>query len=88
MQKFFRGHRIKIDDEMPTSMKHFTSGAEAIVEYSYSDVHSNEEHSSYSLLILEPTGSHSSAWYWEDQLTLVDNDRDKGEKILQEHKQK
>ena len=86
MQKFFRGHRVKVTDEMPGWMSHFTSGVDAIIMYSYSDVHGKEQQHSYSLLLLTER-PFSSAWYDEGLLTLVDGDRDEGEKLLQEYKE-
>ena len=70
-------------------MSHFTSGVDAIIVLSYSDQFTNQEEESYQLLLIHPNGNTSqSAWYHEDQLTIIDGDRDRGEMILQEHKDK
>lgn len=92
-QKFIRGQRVKITNEMPSYMRHFTCGCEAIVEGSYSDLcHSSYQHKddydrqiSYGLLLLTDK-PHTCAWYDEDQLTLICSDRDKGEALLQKYK--
>lgn len=91
-QKFLRGQRVKITDKMPTYMRHFTCGCEAIVEGSYSDLcHStreeedDEEKIGYGLLLLTDK-PHTSAWYEEDQLTLICSNRDRGEVLLQKYK--
>ena len=96
MQKYLRGHRVKIDDEMPPHMDHFPCGVEAIVDYSYSDAFGYHEpnctpkREAYSLLLLGDDGSYSEpmlvAWYDQDQLTLVSDDRDAGERLLHKYK--
>lgn len=87
MQKFFRGHRVKIAAELPSYMSHFDgAGCEAIVRGSYADLcGSIEGDIDYSLLILGDKPA-SCAWYEEGLLTLVSSDRDAGEMILQEYK--
>ena len=89
-QKFFRGHRVKIADELPWSMSHFPgAGKEAIVDHSASDRHlgaRGRRLEEYGLLVKTDTGWTYSAWYDEEHLTLVDSDRDAGEQILQDYK--
>jgi hypothetical protein len=86
-QKFFRGQRVRICDKFPEYMSHFSgTGCVAIVQYSYSDVYGPPHEGDYSLLIFENNHWFSVSWYKEDQLTLIDNDRDAGERILQEYK--
>lgn len=82
MQKFLRGHRVKITNEHRTG-----KGKEAIVQYSYSDVYGKEQHHSYSLLIMFAKDRMSSeSWFYENEIELVDDDRDRGEIILQNYK--
>jgi len=85
-QKFFRGHRVRIADNLGPAMTHFPAGLEAIVVHSYSDAYGGNNHHDYNLLVHEPDGWHVTAWYHEKQLTLLDADRDKGEAVLQENK--
>jgi len=88
-QKYFRGHRVLVDHEMPDCMSHFEKGFEAIVIGSYSDKYGGQDVDKYSLCVLnnddEPI--NRTSWYHEDQLILIDKDRDKGEQILQAYKQ-
>ena len=84
-QRFFRGHRVKIADKLRNSMSHFESGCEAIVNHSYSDRYGGDDNGSYGLLLLTKN-PHYVAWYDEGQLTLIDSDRDAGERILQRYK--
>lgn len=86
MQKFWRGMRVKISDEMPPSMFHFPKGIEAIIDGSYTDLCSSRGDDIYSLILLrDGKGYNSSAWYPESLLTLLDSDRDMGERIIQEY---
>ena len=89
-QKFFRGHRVKIADEMPRYMSHFECGIEAIIDHSYDDIYSGTSDSvKYAVLLLMPDGSKRSvAWYDQDLLTLVSDGRDAGEAILQSYKKR
>jgi len=88
MQKFWRGVRVKIADKLHDSMSHFPSGMEAIVEGSYSDLchgHNGYGDKQYSLVLLrEGKPYNTSAWYDESQLTLINPDRDAGERIIQQ----
>ncbi len=97
-QKFFRGQRVRVADDLGSMMRHFTSGCDAIVVGSFSDQMSRisgadmdivkEIEESYTLLLLKSEdGTMSTAsWYEESQLTLVSDDRIRGEEILQKHK--
>jgi hypothetical protein len=90
MQNFFRGHRVKVTEELPKNMNHFQSGCEAIIIGSYSDIYDSDavhDHI-YTLLLLIGNEDlwYTSAWYPEKCLTLMDNDRDTGENMIQEHK--
>ena len=82
-QKFWRGERVKVADEMPVWMSHFEAGCEAIVDHSYRDMYGpGGSELEYSLLLLMPY-PRRVAWYPANLLTLVDADRDAGEAILQ-----
>jgi hypothetical protein len=82
-QKFWRGERVKVADEMPVWMSHFEAGCEAIVDYSYRDMYGpGGSEREYSLLLLLPE-PRRVAWYPDELLTLVDADRDAGEELLQ-----
>jgi hypothetical protein len=73
--KFIRGDTVKICKILPNYMDHFESNKLAIV--------SRSDKKQYVLVILHPK-PHYIAWYEEDQLILIDDNRDKGEKVLQE----
>lgn len=88
-QKFFRGQRVKFKPSLKKdgfsitpysvaeAMKH-----EAIIEGSYSDLCHGKGFDTYSLLILAPQ-HRSSAWWHESILELIDDDRAKGEELIQ-----
>jgi len=87
-QKFTRGSRIKVNDVMPDTMWHFEAGFEAIINYSYRQKFGGTcTNHSYSLIQLDEQGSpiNSIAWYYESQLTLVDDDTQKGHAIIEEY---
>jgi hypothetical protein len=71
-QKFHKGDLVDITSEMPPSMKHFECGCQAIVLYSYADEYGGNNTGCYGLF-LRKSGEH--AWYYEDQLTLVESGR-------------
>lgn len=70
---------------MPKTMSHFKGDIDAIVDHSYSDAFGGDNVTSYAVLLLTPN-PYRSAWYYEEQLSLLSNDRDKGEKLLQRYK--
>ena len=72
MQKFKKGDHVKIADDLGATMSHFTSGVEAIVQYSYADKFGGNNTNSYSLYI---KNLGSSSWYYESQLTLIEANR-------------
>lgn len=88
-QKFYRGQRVKVDDVMPPSMAHFKAGFIGIVDHSYSDAYGLGNDKEYCLLVLDEKGKGIDcvAWYPESQLTLISDDRRKGENLLQDYKQ-
>lgn len=67
-QKFPRGSRVRIADDLGSEKAHFPSGTEATVEYTYAHAYGGSDNKSYSL---DVDGSGSVAWYKEDQLTQV-----------------
>lgn len=69
-QKFQKGDRVRIDNDLGKSMNHFPRGVYATVEYTYSQAYGGDNYDSYSLLV-DGFGSHS--WYKEHQLTKIDN---------------
>jgi len=82
-QKFFRGQRVHIlydyDD------------VDAIIEGSYNELcgptHPYSASSIYRVLILKEDGTphYSIAWRNERCMTLVNNNRDKGEQLIQDY---
>ena len=85
-QKFLRGQRVRISDVMPNCMRHFECGCEAIVVSTYRETCGRHSYpQDYTLLILNVNGepSRSVSWYEENQLTLINSDRDSGEQLIQ-----
>lgn len=79
-QKFPVGSFVKIAKDLGPNMSHFTSDKFAQVEYTYShafppeDGYGGKDIKNYSLLIrYSPSKWSSSAWYMENQLTLVED---------------
>ena len=76
-QKFFKGDLVQVGD-MPLSMRHFTGNCQAIVLYTYTEQYGrsgSDPDKSYSLFILKKGDRGEVAWYHEDQLTLIEQDR-------------
>ena len=67
-QKFPCKSRVRIADDLGSSMRHFPSGKDATVQYVYSHAYGGGNVKSYSLII-DGIGSH--AWYYEHQLTAI-----------------
>lgn len=88
-QKFFRGQRVGLAKKFPQMMDHFDGkGCEAIVMASYSDLYGFGDFSNFNLLILPKRGKpFSSSWYPEGLLTLISNNRESGEEIIQRYKE-
>lgn len=89
IQKFFRGHKVRVAKDLGSSMSHFQGDCNAIVIGSYNDQYGGGhrgKNTPYSLLLF-PKGSspYSCSWYMESQLTLMDQDRDIGEATLQKY---
>lgn len=90
-QKYFHGQRVKVDAKTPAHMRHFESGFEGIVDYSYTDRYGGKagDGPCYSLLVLDnnDTPVNRISWYYETQLTLLSDDRAAGEKLFQQYKE-
>lgn len=75
-QKFKAGDKVFVsitDDNspFPGCMKHFTNNnIEAVVQYTYAQIYGGSDFRSYSL---EFPDGHSSSWYYEKQLTLIED---------------
>ncbi len=67
-QKFKPGTRVRIADDLGDYMKHFKSGVNATVQYSYAQAYGGDNVESYSLDI---DGFGECAWYKEHQLTAI-----------------
>ena len=67
-QKFPRGSRVRIADDLGVSMSHFKSGVDATVEYVHAHAYGGSDVKSYSLNI-DDCGS--VAWYYESQLSAI-----------------
>ncbi len=89
-QKFKRGARVKVCDEMPLYMFHFPSGFEAIIEYSYAQKFWGDDTKNYCLIALDEKSEpiNSIAWYHESQLTLVNDNIKKGLEIIEKWNEK
>lgn len=87
-QKFKRGWRVKIIDEMPDCMSHFPCGMEAIVNYTYAQKFGGgeQEKKEYCLTLLNKKGKpyDQVSWYEEDQLTLVNKNIKEGLEIIEQ----
>ena len=71
-QKFHTGDLVKIVDDLGPRMNHFQSGVEGIILGSYKDLYGGSNVDSYSLYI---EGRGNAAWYYENQLTLIEKHR-------------
>lgn len=67
-QKFAKGTRVQIVEDLGIGMSHFPSGVGAIVAYTYAHAYGGDNIDSYSLIV-DDYGS--SAWYKEWQLTAI-----------------
>jgi len=86
IQKYFRGYRVKVQEVMPKEMAHFAAGFEAIIIGSFTDqflTNQPDDYKNYELLQLEDGKPvNTGAWYLEDQLTLLSDDRAAGEALI------
>jgi len=67
-QKFQPGTRVKIIDDLGTSMSHFPSGKEATVKYTYAHAYGGDNVKNYCLDI---DGVGEVSWYYEHQLQTI-----------------
>lgn len=74
-QKFQPGMLVRIAADLGPDMDHFEKDCYAVVEFTYKQRFGNmtkDAVKSYSLTVRDADGDwSSSAWYHEDQLTLV-----------------
>lgn len=78
MQKFKKYDLVRIADDLGPCMSHFTSGCDAIIIASYFDEYGGEDsdhHYTLYLPLVNGVGGGTSAWYYEEQLTLISHDR-------------
>jgi len=69
MQKFNKGDKVRVADDLGPTMKHFQSGMDAIVIGSYKDKYGGDDTESYTIHI---EGRGTCSWYYEHQLTLIE----------------
>ena len=81
---------MHIATDLGPTMRHFPNNVDAIVVGSYADQYNGSNHQSYTLCLLDQRGRgyNQVSWYKESQLTFVNADRDKGERILQLYNQR
>lgn len=89
-QKYPRGTRVRVAEDLGPSMSHFEGkGEEAIVEYTYAQEYGwmggTKDYTSYSLVLLNEMGLpyNSVSWYEEHQLTLIGIDIPEGLAIIE-----
>lgn len=71
-QKFPKGARVRIANDLEPSMSHFPSGVNATVLHTYDQAHGHGDIDSYAL---DVDGVGFNAWYHERQLTeIIDDD--------------
>lgn len=68
-QKFQPGTRVKIADDLGTSMAHFPSGVMATGQYTYAHAFGGDDVKSYCL---DVDGFGENSWYEEHQLEAVE----------------
>lgn len=69
-QKFPIGTRVRIADDLGSSMSHFPKGVAATVMYTYGHAYDDDDVKNYCLDI---DGIGKTSWYYEHQLTAIDN---------------
>jgi hypothetical protein len=77
--KFKRGNLVRIDDDLGESMAHFEKGCDAIINSvhkahgDYIDENNNRyTEYRYDYEVMFPDTGNIAAWYYENQLTLID----------------
>jgi hypothetical protein len=77
-QTFQRGDLVHVAKDLGQSMSHFRCNCDAVVVASYADLYvdSAPKDSRYRRIYqLQMKNGNRSAWYFEDQLTLVEKNR-------------
>jgi len=69
MQKFNKGDKVKVADDLGPHMSHFQGGMEAIVIGSYKDKYGGSDIHSYTIHI---QGRGEISWYHEHQMELIE----------------
>lgn len=69
-QKFKRGNLVHVAKDLGQSMSHFRNDTDAIIIGSYADLFGGDGYDRYTIMFLD--NGEQCAWYWEDQLTLID----------------
>ena len=69
-QKFPRGSRVRIVDDLGGHMSHFPSGCDATVMYTYAHAYGGNDVTRYCLSL---DGIGEVSWYEEWQLTALDS---------------
>jgi hypothetical protein len=73
LQKFRKNTFVRVCDDMPEHMSHFTCGVDAIVSNTYSQANGGKDVKSYSLYLIKDGRIYNPcAWYDEDQLALLE----------------
>lgn len=83
-QKFKQYSLVEIAKDLGKSMSHFSSDKEAVVLYTYASKYGGNDTASYSLYIKD---QGETAWYYESQLTLIEEDGEKYLKIWKEEQE-
>ena len=86
-QKFGKLRFVRVCQDMPSSMRYFESGFDAIVNGSYSQIYGGTGINAYSLYqIKDDVIVNRLSWYEEDQLTLLPmQDRDRAEEMIEDY---
>lgn len=71
-QEFQKGDHVQVAKDLGPSMSHFTGDCEAIVIGSYRDQYGGSDTNSYTLHL---KGRGRTSWYYGQQLTLIERDR-------------
>ena len=78
-QKFKRGNLVHIAKNLGSMMSHFDNDKDAIVMGSYADQFGGTDTDSYTVMFVED--GNECSWYYESQLTLIDEG---GEHLIEE----
>ena len=70
-QKFVRGDKVRVKDDLGFTHSHFRSGFDAIILGSYADQFGGDNTNSYTILSCD-TGT-SISWYYDEHLEFVEH---------------